>query len=132
MRCSINPEKCEFASNMKDRPNSRCLKYDDAALCPKCLRVRKKQSKKGKLNFIKTCLENYDLGNKKVQAYLKEQESKSSPIVRFAHPDNPMKQEYLKTVSEITKFLVLNGTQPYPMECYSKHQRNQIEQMYNV
>ena len=53
MRCSINPEKCEFASNMKDRPNSRCLKYDDAALCPKCLKARKNQSRKAKIKDIK-------------------------------------------------------------------------------
>lgn len=71
MRCGINTEKCEFASNMKDRPNSRCLKYDDAANCPKCLKARKKQSRHSKQAFIKNCLENYDFGNKKVQAYLK-------------------------------------------------------------
>lgn len=71
MRCGINPEKCEFASNMKDRPNSRCLKYEDAAYCPKCLRQRRRQSKHSKQKFIKECLMNYDFDNKKVKAYLK-------------------------------------------------------------
>lgn len=69
MRCSINPEKCEFASNMKDRPNSRCLKYDDAALCPKCLKARKNQSRKAKIKDIKNKINDYDF-TPKVMAYL--------------------------------------------------------------
>jgi hypothetical protein len=126
MRCSINPEKCEFASNMKDRPSSRCLKYDDAANCPKCLKARKKQSKHSKQAFIKSCLENYDFDNKKVQAYLKKQKSESNPIVEFAYPDTPEKKSYLNSCSGITNYLVLNGIQPYPEDCYPENQRKLI------
>lgn len=74
MRCSINPEKCEFASNMKDRPMSRCLKYDDAILCSKCQKDKKNKSKKAKLRDIKEKINNYDFTNKKVQQYLKRKE----------------------------------------------------------
>ena len=69
MRCSINPGKCEFASNMKDRPNSRCLKYVDAADCSIWCRARKNQSRKGKLKDIKEKISNYDFTSK-VMEYL--------------------------------------------------------------
>ena len=127
MRCSINPEKCQYASNMKDRPNSRCLKFDDAAECPKCLSFRKKQSKHDRVKAIKEAINNYDFGSKKVQAYLNKQEKNPiSPIIRYCYPDNQRKQDYLDSLDEVSKKLVKNGTKPYPIECYSKHQQKDI------
>lgn len=75
MRCSIDEEKCKFTSNMKDRPNSRCLKYDDAADCPMWCKARKKQSRKSKIKDIKEKISNYDF-TPKVIAYLNRENNK--------------------------------------------------------
>ena len=67
-RCGI--DECEFASNMKDRPMSRCLKYDDASECTKWCKKLKERKRKARLKAIKENFNNYNF-TPKVMAWLK-------------------------------------------------------------